>query len=259
MRPMIALLLRLYPARWRARYGDEFEALLAERPLGPFDVADVLLGALDAHLHLRGLGSWSEHRRGFPHVASHRRDRRRARRRPLPRRLIWSGSTRRIRTSASGSSSRVGSPLLVGLAGLSAFQARDPPALVWAAFCSAGRRRRAHDARPVRHGRCSPIGRSSAGLVGLELLLPRACWPPCRVAPVRGRDLPDAGPPALRGAVLAIASGIAPPLVRSAPWAWAERLQPVFVAGFLAFPVGWVVLGLQAIRIDRPAMAMGAA
>ena len=63
---MIALLIRLYPARWRARYGDEFEALLAERPLGPFDVADVALGALDAHLHLRGLGSWSEHRRGFP-------------------------------------------------------------------------------------------------------------------------------------------------------------------------------------------------
>ena len=63
---MIAFLLRLYPARWRTRYGDEFAALLAERPLGPFDVADVLLGALDAQLHLRGLGSWSEHRRGFP-------------------------------------------------------------------------------------------------------------------------------------------------------------------------------------------------
>ena len=63
---MIALLLRLYPARWRMRYGDEFATLLAERPLGPFDVADVLLGALDAQLHLRGLGSYSEHRRGFP-------------------------------------------------------------------------------------------------------------------------------------------------------------------------------------------------
>ena len=42
------LLLRLYPS-WRARYGDEFAALLEERPLGPFDVADVVLGALDAH------------------------------------------------------------------------------------------------------------------------------------------------------------------------------------------------------------------
>ena len=62
---MIALLLRLYPARWRARYGDEFAMVLGERPLGPFDVADVLLGALDAHLHLRGLGAASEGSKGF--------------------------------------------------------------------------------------------------------------------------------------------------------------------------------------------------
>ena len=57
---MIGLLLRCYPARWRARYGEEFAELLAERPLGPFDVADVLLGALDARLHLRGLGAEDE-------------------------------------------------------------------------------------------------------------------------------------------------------------------------------------------------------
>src|SRR5919107_1999671 len=65
MRPVIALLLRLYPRRWRARYGEEFAALLEERPLGPFDVADVLLGALDAQLHLRGVGAASEHAKGF--------------------------------------------------------------------------------------------------------------------------------------------------------------------------------------------------
>lgn len=47
---MIGLLLALYPARWRARYGEEFQAVLESRPLGPFDVADVLLGALDARL-----------------------------------------------------------------------------------------------------------------------------------------------------------------------------------------------------------------
>src|SRR5512146_1808056 len=62
---MIALLLRCYPARWRDRYGDEFAAVLEERPLGPFDVVDVMLGALDAHLHLRGLGAASEHQKGF--------------------------------------------------------------------------------------------------------------------------------------------------------------------------------------------------
>jgi hypothetical protein len=47
---MIGLLLALYPARWRQRYGEEFRAMLESRPLGPFDVADVFLGALDARL-----------------------------------------------------------------------------------------------------------------------------------------------------------------------------------------------------------------
>ena len=47
---MIALLVALYPARWRRRYGEEFRAVLESRPLGPFDVVDVLLGALDARL-----------------------------------------------------------------------------------------------------------------------------------------------------------------------------------------------------------------
>ena len=51
---MRSFLIRCYPARWRARYGDEFEAILEERPLGPFDVADILLGALDARLRQRG-------------------------------------------------------------------------------------------------------------------------------------------------------------------------------------------------------------
>ena len=51
---MKTFLIRCYPARWRTRYGDEFAALLDERRLGPFDVADILLGALDARLRLRG-------------------------------------------------------------------------------------------------------------------------------------------------------------------------------------------------------------
>jgi hypothetical protein len=47
---MIGLLLALYPARWRTRYGEEFRVVLESRPLGPFDFADVLIGALDARL-----------------------------------------------------------------------------------------------------------------------------------------------------------------------------------------------------------------
>lgn len=62
---MKSLLIRLYPARWRARYGDEFLALLEARPLGPFDVADILLGALDAQLRRRGRGADTQHERGF--------------------------------------------------------------------------------------------------------------------------------------------------------------------------------------------------
>jgi hypothetical protein len=44
-------LLRLYPAGWRARYGEEFaEVLERQRPsIGMF--MDVLGGAVDAHLH----------------------------------------------------------------------------------------------------------------------------------------------------------------------------------------------------------------
>ena len=62
---MRSLLIRCYPARWRARYGDEFEAILEERPLGPFDVADILLGALDAQLRLRGRGAGIHEGRRF--------------------------------------------------------------------------------------------------------------------------------------------------------------------------------------------------
>jgi hypothetical protein len=49
------LLLRLYPAAWRERYGDEFAALLEERPLSPFDVLDIVFGAFDARVRPHAL------------------------------------------------------------------------------------------------------------------------------------------------------------------------------------------------------------
>ena len=254
---MIALLLRLYPAHWRARYGDEFEALLAERPLGPFDVADVLLGALDAHLHLRGLGSWSEHRRGYPMslrlggIAA-----------ALGGALIltgwvWAGvdpaeSDPGVWLFFAGTIA-----LLVGLTGLSAFQARAHPTLVWAAFLL-----------PAVGGAAMTLGIlamalfSDRPLIGdlggwgfffLGLLTTVAGSLLFGVVTFRTRALPRSG-----AAFLAIASGIAL-LSFLGSMGLGEWLQPVFIAGFLAFPAGWVVLGLQAIRIDRPALAMGAA
>ena len=132
---MIALLIRLYPAHWRARYGDEFEALLGERPLSPFDAADLLLGAIDAHLHLRGLGAYSEHRKGFS----------------MSLRLggyaaifggvVWFAG---LVLAQLGHGAAPGPlmvllgtvSLLVGLIGLSAFQARRYPRLTWAAFAA---------------------------------------------------------------------------------------------------------------------------
>jgi hypothetical protein len=44
-------LLRLYPERWRARYGEEFTELLLVRPPSPRDRFDILRGAVDARLN----------------------------------------------------------------------------------------------------------------------------------------------------------------------------------------------------------------
>lgn len=43
---MIALLLALHPRAWRARYGEEFRALLETEPLTARVVLDVLIGAV---------------------------------------------------------------------------------------------------------------------------------------------------------------------------------------------------------------------
>ncbi len=44
-------LLRLYPAQWRERYGEEFGAVLASQRVSVGLVVDVIGGAIDAHLH----------------------------------------------------------------------------------------------------------------------------------------------------------------------------------------------------------------
>jgi hypothetical protein len=44
-------LVALYPAAWRARYGDEMEALLAAHPPTLADRLDLVRGALDARIH----------------------------------------------------------------------------------------------------------------------------------------------------------------------------------------------------------------
>ncbi len=48
---LIHWLLCLYPLVWRARYADEYAALLEEITWTPWNLADIVLGALDARLH----------------------------------------------------------------------------------------------------------------------------------------------------------------------------------------------------------------
>ena len=253
---MIALLLRLYPARWRARYGDEFEVLLAERPLGPFDVVDVLLGAIDAHLHLRGLGSWSERRKGF--LMSLRIGGFAA---AIGGALIligwvWAGVD--PADSDPGfwifSVGLVG--LLIGLIGLSAVQARAHPTLVWVALLVS-----AIGGAMMVFGLIAMALVPEAWLVGdwsgwnffiVGMLITVVGSLLFALATLRTRALPRSG-----SAFLAIASAISL-LAFVGALGLGDSLQPILTAGFLAFPVGWIVLGLQAIRIDRPAMATGA-
>lgn len=131
---MIGLLLALYPARWRRRYGDEFRAVLESRPLGPFDVADILLGALDARLtrfrlvglagaegghamtlRIGGLGAIGGGILWFTGFAGTSGD--------FQPGILW---------QALMILGNVG--ILLALAGLSAFQAHAAPRLAWAAF-----------------------------------------------------------------------------------------------------------------------------
>jgi hypothetical protein len=133
---VIHFLIRLYPAAWRRRYGDEFEVLLGERALGPFDVADVFVGAIDAHLHMRDRetsrtpvrnSSMSIRVSGLAAIASG---------------VLWSvvslGLLGVIRDDDLAITAAVfvaaSVTVLVALVGLSAFQAREDPRLVWSAF-----------------------------------------------------------------------------------------------------------------------------
>jgi len=132
---MIDLLLAMYPARWRQRYGEEFRAVLESRPLGPFDFADVLIGALDARLtrfrfagtagidggpfmmlRFGGLGAIVGGVLWFLGIA-------------VASALGEPGGSPWMFVAMVGTAG-----LLLALVGLSAFQAHRQPALTWAAF-----------------------------------------------------------------------------------------------------------------------------
>ena len=260
---MRSLLVRCYPAGWRARYGEEFAALLEERPLGPFDVADILLGALDAQLRLRGQRSASHHERGLTMslrlggVAA-----------ILGGTLIPAGF---IITSVDGSDDAYPgvlfmlaglAALIIALIGLSAFQARRHPRLIWTAF-----------ALPAFGSALACVGIVGMGVVGdrpflagfnsweismLGLFATALGTFLFAVATYRTGTLarPAAGLLAVGSGLLAVVfvvgvTGIGSLAVRNG-----ALLSVLSMAGLLGFAGGWAALGWAAIRTDRPSAAM---
>ena len=242
---MTSFLIRFYPARWRARYGDEFEAILEERPLGPFDLADILLGALDAQLRLHGRMSDIQQGKGFS----------------MSLRVggfaaifggaifalsivVGIGIVGNVEPVVPGILLVTGSlALLVALVGLSAFQARVHPVLSWAAVAIAAA------------GTIVGI----VGIVGLQLVA-EDYWIAFilgilgalvgstlfAIATYRTAAL-SRGAALLLGvcSVLTIAAGQGGNILGPVP----------LVVTSIGFALGWFVLGIHAVRLDRPASA----
>ncbi len=250
--------MRLYPATWRARYGDEFEAILEERPLGPFDVADIALAALDAHLHLRGLDAAPHRQRGF--TMSLRLGGSAA---IVGAILFLAGFVLISIDDAEGVEAFPGAAvilagtalLLLALIGLSAFQARRHPRLIWAAF-----------AVPAIGLTMTGVGIVAMAARGdgpfLGGLSPWEIWILGVFATVVGSGLfaiatyrtgalprPAAG---LLGAGSAVLLGVI--VVMMGLVGVPEGLIPALsLIGLVAFCAGWVALGVTAVRVDQPA------
>lgn len=246
---MTRWLIRCYPARWRERYGDEFEALLDERPLGPFDVADILLGALDARLRWHRRGS-KAHERGFTMtlriggIAA----------------ILGAALLAAAVVSTLGAATERFAPvltiagaiaLLVALVGVSAFQARTHPRLIWTAFglCA--------------FGTITNVigGLGLAGVVDLSgpwEMLAGLVFLTGVIAAMFGFAL--FGFVTFRAGVLSRSGAV---LLAAAPVLWLLAFVValgdwalggwVLVLAIAAFELGWVFIGIQAIRLDQPA------
>jgi hypothetical protein len=253
---MRSLLIRCYPARWRARYGEEFAALLDERRLAPFDVADILLGAVDARLRSHGLGA-SQHERGFAMTL------RIGGSAAILGGLLWFTAlgANAINDGDETNSWWIGVVLVVAtiatllaLVGLSAFQARQYPALTWAAF-----------AIPAAGGVIALLGVVAMALGGdtdrqiigelsgwaiatlglLTMLLGSGLF---ALATWRTRSLSRAAAGLLAVGALVVVPGLAGAISGLVP----SALVPLaIIASVLLFPAGWVALGVSALRRGR--------
>jgi hypothetical protein len=242
---MSSLLIRLYPAPWRDRYGDEFGALLQERPLGPLDVADVLLGAFDAQLRLRGRDTGIARGRGL--VMSLRIGGFAA----ILGAALWavaglvnSGIFVDVDLAVPSILLVAGMPLwLVALAGLSAHQARTEPTLAWVAFLV-------------------PAAGTVACLIGIVGILvatdEELLW--MMFALGAGTAIVGSvlfaivtyrmGSLSRAGSVLLGVGAVLTLLTIGNP-----SSQSLAAVGLACFALGWFALGVQAIRASGPAVA----
>jgi hypothetical protein len=237
---MRSLLVRFYPARWRERYGDEFLAILEERPLGPFDLADILLGALDARLR-QGRGSDLTTERRFTMslriggIAA------------IVGAPLWTVGFLIANDVLLAGNSRAAAllvvagslALLVALAALSAFQARVRPLLSWAAFAlpAIGTIGLVFGAAATFLGR---PGFEDAFYFGLMAFLLGSLL--FAIASIFTAGFSRIGP---------ILFGAATLLVFAAGGGEESR-ELLNIAALAVFTLGWVALGAQAIRLDRP-------
>jgi hypothetical protein len=240
---MRSLLVRCYPARWRERYEDEFLAILEERPLGPYDVADILLGALDARLRSRrqraarpnGRGlSMSLRIGGFAAIIGA---------------ALWGvaglfslGVVGPVEGALPVAMLLTGMVvLLVAVAGLSAFQARTHPVAIWSAFAVTAIGTALFFAGYLGSTVIGGDGFWGVWFIGmLTVLLGAGLF---ALVTYRTRVLPRPG---------AVLIGIGIVVFVGGGFLQANALIPV---GLACFAIGWLALGLQAVRLDRPATA----
>lgn len=254
---MIRLLIACYPSAWRRRFGDEFAAVLEARPLGPFDVVDVLLGAADARLHpvrsVAGPGAregvlMSQRIGGLAAIAGG---------------LVWFFVLVASVLRLTGDSAYSGIVLLLGtllqlvaLTGLSAFQAHRHPRLVWAAF-----------ALPAAGGVVSLAGLAMQVAVGdtpvLLGLSPWSVWMAGLIAMVAGSSLfaiatLRAGTLSRPGAaVLLVGSLLTVPAMLGLSGGIQLPGEALLLMAVAAFSTGWVALGTSALRMGSRQVAAG--
>ena len=250
---MKRFLIRLYPSDWRTRYGPEFEALLEERPLGPFDAADIALSAIDAHLRPRGAAAADDHSRGvlmtlrFGGVAA------------IVGGALWLVSL----FGASVIQGADGQPwqalfllatvaLLIAMVGLSGDEGRQQPWLVWTAVTI-----------PIVGAAVSMIGMVGMTIIGDGPFLfgasPWEVWILGTLALIIGSGLFALASLRVRGlsrvgAILLVVGAVAaiPLLLGLTLPGGPDMIGNIAgLLGIAAFAAGWVWLGISAVRADR--------